>query len=92
MATTMEPTETRTRPNPAAPAAPQKPAQKGSRSRVFMIMGVILLGLVIFGARKWWFGRSHVSTDNAQAMGTSCPCCPRSAATSPRYGSPRISR
>ena len=45
MATTMEPTETRTRPTPAAPpAAPQKPAPKSSRRTVFLIMGVILAG------------------------------------------------
>jgi membrane fusion protein (multidrug efflux system) len=42
-----------------------------------MIMGVILLGLVIFGARKWWFGRSHVSTDNAQVDGHIVPVLPK---------------
>ena len=62
MATTMEPTETRIRPAPSAPpAAPQKPGEKSSRRTVFMIMGVILAGLLLFGARKWWFSRSHVS-------------------------------
>ena len=81
MATTMEPTETRVRPSPApapAPApAPTQPKQKGSRRTVFMIMGVILLGLVIFGARKWWFARSHVSTDNAQVDGHIIPVLPK---------------
>jgi len=42
-----------------------------------MIMGVILLGLVIFGVRKWWFGRSHVSTDNAQVDGHIVPVLPK---------------
>jgi len=42
-----------------------------------MIMGVILLGLLIFGARKWWFGRSHVSTDNAQVDGHIVPVLPK---------------
>src|SRR5947207_3268478 len=78
MATTMEPeTQTPARPGPRsstpAPAAPPK----SSRRTVFMIMGVILLGLVIFGARKWWFGRSHVSTDNAQVDGHIVPVLPK---------------
>src|SRR5258707_12858645 len=78
MATTMEPkTETPARPAPRsstpAPAAPPK----SSRRTVFMIMGVILLGLVIFGVRKWWFGRSHVSTDNAQVDGHIVPVLPK---------------
>jgi len=78
MATTMEPTETRTRPaHPAPPAAPQKPAPKSSRRTVFMIMGVILAGLLVFGARKWWFARSHVSTDNAQVDGHIIPVLPK---------------
>ncbi len=78
MATTMEPTETRIRPAPSAPpAAPQKPGEKSSRRTVFMIMGVILAGLLLFGARKWWFSRSHVSTDNAQVDGHIIPVLPK---------------
>lgn len=83
MATTMEPTETRTRPaSPSGPATPPpstaaQPAKKNSRRTVFMIMGVILLGLLIFGARKWWWGRSHVSTDNAQVDGHIVPVLPK---------------
>src|SRR5207247_7030529 len=78
MATTMEPeTQTPARPGPRsstpAPAAPPK----SSRRTVFLIMGVMLLGLVIFGARKWWFGRSHVSTDNAQVDGHIIPVLPK---------------
>jgi membrane fusion protein (multidrug efflux system) len=42
-----------------------------------MIMGVILVGLLIFGVRKWWFGRSHVSTDNAQVDGHIVPVLPK---------------
>jgi membrane fusion protein (multidrug efflux system) len=42
-----------------------------------MIMGVVLLGLVTFGARKWWFARSHVSTDNAQVDGHIVPVLPK---------------
>src|SRR5882762_7087308 len=75
MATTMEPeTETPARPAPR-PSTAARP--KSSRRTVFMIMGVILLGLVIFGVRKWWFGRSHVSTDNAQVDGHIVPVLPK---------------
>jgi len=65
-------TETR----PFRAAAPVKPEDRWRT--VFLVMGVILLGLIFFGARKWWFGRSHVSTDNARRWTvTSSPCCPR---------------
>ena len=80
MATTMEPTETRTRPAPPGPSAPPaaaQPAKKGSRRTVFMIMGVVLLGLLAIGVRRWWFGRSHVSTDNAQVDGHIVPILPK---------------
>src|SRR5258706_4725307 len=78
MATTMEP-ETETSPRPAPRASAPAPAAppRSSRRTVFMIMGVILLGLVIFGVRKWWFGRSHVSTDNAQVDGHIVPVLPK---------------
>ena len=77
MATTMEPkTESSARPSPVPPMTkPAKP--KRSRRNVFLIMGVILLGLVFFGARRWWFGRSHVSTDNAQVDGHIIPVLPK---------------
>ena len=42
-----------------------------------MIMGVILLAMVVFGVRRWWFGRSHVSTDNAQVDGHIVPVLPK---------------
>jgi membrane fusion protein (multidrug efflux system) len=72
MATTMEPqSETRARPSVA------KPAPKRSRRTVFMIMGLVLAALIVFGARKWWFARSHVSTDNAQVDGHIIPVLPK---------------
>src|SRR5881394_4198006 len=75
MATTMEPqSEIPARPAPR-PSTPARP--KSSRRRVFMIMGVILVGLLIFGARKWWFGRNHVSTDDAQVDGHIVPILPK---------------
>ena len=76
MATTYEPeTEAPVRPSSARPAAPAKPRK--SRRTVFIIMGVVLLFLVLFGVRKWWFGRSHVSTDNAQVDGHIVPILPK---------------
>jgi membrane fusion protein, multidrug efflux system len=79
MATTMEPTateprtEARPRPSTAKPAAPPK----RSRRLVFSIMSVILLSLLFLGIRRWWFGRSHVSTDNAQVDGHIVPILPK---------------
>ena len=77
MATTMEPeTETSARPAPR-PSPPAAARPKSSRRTVFMIMGVILVGLLIVGARRWWFSRSHVSTDNAQVDGHIVPILPK---------------
>src|SRR5712664_2261101 len=81
MATTMEPkTESPARsatPAPTASRAAAPAPPKSSRRTVFMIMGVILAGLLIVGARKWWFSRSHVSTDNAQVDGHIVPILPK---------------
>ena len=81
MATTMEPktdtpesrTEARPRPSGTKPAAPPK----RSRRLVFSIMSVILLAMLVLGIRRWWFGRSHVSTDNAQVDGHIVPILPK---------------
>ena len=71
MATTMEPdTET------LRPVLPRPQKQK-SRRTIYLIMGVILLAMLLFGARRWWFGRSHVSTDNAQVDGHIVPILPK---------------
>jgi membrane fusion protein (multidrug efflux system) len=66
----MEP-DIETPPQPARTKASAKP--KKSRRTVFIIMGAVLLVLLVFGARRWWFGRSHVSTDNAQVDGHIVP-------------------
>jgi membrane fusion protein (multidrug efflux system) len=44
---------------------------------VFAIMGVVLLALVGLGARRWIYGLSHVSTDDAQADGHIIPILPK---------------
>ena len=74
MATTMEP-ETEARPRPAAPSPTAAP--KRSRRIVFAVMGVVLVALLLIGVRRWWFGRSHVSTDNAQVDGHIVPILPK---------------
>src|SRR5437016_6631071 len=56
---------------------PAKATPKRSRRTVFMIMGVVLLGLLAIGVRRWWFSRSHVSTDNAQVDGHIVPILPK---------------
>jgi membrane fusion protein (multidrug efflux system) len=74
MATVMEP-EIEAR--PAASPRKQAAAPGGRRQIVFMVMGAALLGLLGFGAKRWWFARSHVSTDNAQVDGHIIPILPK---------------
>ncbi|PYO42594.1 MAG: HlyD family secretion protein [Gemmatimonadetes bacterium] len=79
MATTIE-RETlprASRPAPEPPAETETAKPKSSRGRVFLIMGVILLALVGVGVRRWIFGLSHVSTDNAQVDGHVIPILPK---------------
>src|SRR5205809_930630 len=81
MATIMEP-ETQeqagaARPTPAGGGAAPAASPGGRRRTVFLIMGVVLLGLLGLGARRWWFNLSHVSTDNAQVDGHIIPILPK---------------
>ncbi len=78
MATTIE-RETLPRASRPAPEPPETETAKpkSSRGRVFLIMGVILLALVGVGVRRWIFGLSHVSTDNAQVDGHVIPILPK---------------
>src|SRR3989442_1314319 len=81
MATIMEP-ETQeqagaARPTPAGGGAAPAASPGGRRRTVFLIMGVVLLGLGGLGARRWWFNLSHVSTDNAQVDGHIIPILPK---------------
>src|SRR6266566_4735751 len=84
MATTIGPEvrrESSAKAAPPAPPAPPAPApaepKPGGRRTVFMIMGVVLVALVGLGARRWIYGLSHVSTDNAQVDGHIVPILPK---------------
>src|SRR5947199_5895700 len=80
MATTIE-RETAQRPGRPSPAAPEQPAEPaksgGSKRTIFIIMGVVLVGLVAVGVRRWIYSLSHVSTDNAQVDGHIIPILPK---------------
>src|SRR5207244_12633442 len=66
------------RPTPETVQPPATPPEKGSRKgTVFLIMGVILLGLAAVGVRRWVYGWTHVSTDNAQVDGHIIPILPK---------------
>src|SRR5881398_109736 len=80
MATTIEreTAQRSARPSPLSPDEPAASAKPGGRKRtVFIIMGVVLLGLVAVGARRWVYSLSHVSTDNAQVDGHIVPILPK---------------
>jgi membrane fusion protein, multidrug efflux system len=77
MATTMEPQVKRDAAGKVElPSAATAPAG-GRRRTAFAIMGVVLLALVGLGARRWIYGLSHVSTDDAQADGHIIPILPK---------------
>src|SRR6266487_4333032 len=74
MATVMEP---EIEAKPARSTGKQAAAPAGRSRIVFLFMGVALLALLGFGAKRWWFARSHVSTDNAQVDGHIIPILPK---------------
>src|SRR5438093_11606920 len=80
MATTME-RETAQRPGRPSSLAPEQSGEPvksgGSKRTVFIIMGVVPLGLVAVGIRRWIYSLSHVSTDNAQVDGHIVPILPK---------------
>ena len=84
MATTTKPdAETQTPPvarrGADTPVGAQvSPAKPGGRRHVaFLVMGIALAGLVGLGVRRWWVGRTHVSTDDAQVDGHVVPVLPK---------------
>ena len=84
MATITKP-EAQTRPDPgsrrepavAVDAASSATPRPRGRRTAFVAMAIALVALVGFGARRWWFGRSHVSTDDAQVDGHIIPILPK---------------
>src|ERR1700747_366534 len=79
MATTIEPDLRRESAAKAAPPTPPAadPTPGGRRRTVFTIMGLVLLALVAFGARRWIYGLRQVSTDDAQVDGHIIPILPK---------------
>src|SRR5712664_4674857 len=65
--------------SPGARASRPAPAAKpgSSRRTIFIIMGVVLLGLAGVGVRRWIYSFTHVSTDNAQVDGHIVPILPK---------------
>src|SRR6476469_3598555 len=56
-------------------AEPTAEPPKPSRRKLIVLPIIVLLGLagIIWGVRKWTYGRSHESTDNAQVDGHIIP-------------------
>jgi membrane fusion protein, multidrug efflux system len=71
----------RTRPAPATVPDPTPPtARRAQRSRKPLAIGalaVVLLSLTAWGVRRWRFGLTHESTDNAQVDGHIVPMLPK---------------
>src|SRR5262249_47998697 len=63
------------------PAVSEPPAATPKRRNPipFVIAGVVLLAMVGFGLRQYVFGRTHVSSDNAQVEGHIVPVLPKAA-------------
>src|SRR2546425_310815 len=77
MATTIERETAPASPGARAPRPAPAAKSGGSKRTVFIVMGVVLLGLVAVGVRRWIYGFSHVSTDNAQVDGHIVPILPK---------------
>jgi membrane fusion protein (multidrug efflux system) len=59
---------------PPAPAAPRRATPAGGRRKfVLPILAVVALLALVWAVRKWTYGRSHESTDNAQVDGHIIP-------------------
>jgi len=65
---------------PAATEAPLPPApRRGPRTPLVILTIALVLG-GSWALRTWWFGRNHVSTDNAQVDGHITPVAPKLSA------------
>src|SRR3989441_3761127 len=77
MATTIERETAPASPGARAPRPAPAAKPGSSRRTIFIIMGVVLLGVVGVGGRRWSDSRSHVSTDNGQVDGHIVPIRPK---------------
>ena len=81
MATIIEPERKQQpagRPAPAVPVETPPPVRpRGGKPIAFAIMRVVVLALLGFGVRRYVYGLSHVSTDNAQVDGHIIPILPK---------------
>ncbi len=58
---------------PARPNAPPAEPGRARRKWVLPIIAVVVLGALVWGARKWMYARAHESTDDAQVEGHIIP-------------------
>ncbi len=61
--------------DPAAESAPEAPARRG-RLRL-IIVAVVVVAAAVWGVHKYLYGRTHVTTDNAQIDGHLTPIAPK---------------
>jgi membrane fusion protein (multidrug efflux system) len=61
----------------AAVMTPAAPRPNDRRRIAFLVMGAAMAGLLAVGAHRWWLGRTHVSTDDAQVDGHIIPILPK---------------
>ncbi|TMQ72005.1 MAG: HlyD family secretion protein [Candidatus Eisenbacteria bacterium] len=62
---------------PRAEAAPATPAKRRRNRIALAVAAGVVLALAGLGVRQWRFGRTHVSTDDAQIQGDVIPVLPK---------------
>src|SRR5439155_951529 len=62
---------------PRAEAAPATPAKRRRNPIALAVAAGVVLALAGLGVRQWRFGRTHVSTDDAQIQGDVIPVLPK---------------
>ena len=58
-------------------SAAARPARRSRSGALVIGAAAVALVLITAGFRSWWFGRSHVSTDDAQVDGHVIPVSPK---------------
>ncbi len=77
MAATVKPETKLPRGGSAAEAADAPPAPRPRRPIAFIVLALALVVLGAGGVRRWLWGRTHVSSDNAQVDGHVVPILPK---------------